>query len=149
MRKNSRDSRWFSTIATVIFCGVLFLAASPGAAEQQKEGPREQLVQLLTGLGTDIGVTARDLNASEIREPSLTRGAVLEEVRKDSPASRAGIRRGDIVVAFDGEIIHSGQQFARVVRETAPGKTVQTTIVREGQKRELSITVPLDSTKRP
>jgi predicted metalloprotease with PDZ domain len=148
MRKNSGNSQWFSTIATVILCGVLFLAASPGAAEQQKEGPREQIFQLLTGLGTDIGVTARDLNASEIRGPSLTSGAVLEEVRKDSPASRAGIQKGDIVVAFDGEIIHSGRQFARVVRETVPGKTVQTTIVREGRKRELSITVPLDPTTR-
>jgi predicted metalloprotease with PDZ domain len=148
MRKNSRDRRWFGRIATVILCGVLFLAASPGATEQQKEGPREQIFQLLTGLGTDIGVTARDLNASEIREPSLTSGAVLEDVRKDSPASRAGIRKGDIVVAFDGEIIHSGRQFARVVRETVPGKTVQTTIVREGHKRELSITVPLGSTRR-
>jgi hypothetical protein len=74
MRKNSGNSQWFSTIATVILCGVLFLAASPGAAEQQKEGPREQIFQLLTGLGTDIGVTARDLNASEIRGPSLTSG---------------------------------------------------------------------------
>lgn len=132
----------------LILCGWLFLAASSGAAEQEEQGPREQLFQLLTGPGSDIGVTARDLHASEIREPSLTSGAVLEEVRKDSPASRAGIQKGDIVVEFDGVIIHSGRQFARVVRETIPGKTVQTTIVREGHKRELSITVPLDSTKR-
>ena len=104
---------------------------------------------MLTGLGTDIGVTARDLNASEIREPSLSGGAVLEEVREDSPASRAGIRNGDIVVEFDGERIYSARQFERVVRETAPGQTVQTTIVRDGHKRELSIAVPRDSTKRP
>ncbi len=149
MRKNSGDTRQFVTIATVILCGLSFLSASSGAIDQKQEGPREQIFQLLTGLGTDIGVTARDLHASEIREPSLTSGAVLEEVQKDSPAWRAGIRKGDIVVTFDGEIIDSGRQFARVVRETVPGRTVQTTIVRDGHKRELSITVPLDSTKGP
>ena len=100
---------------------------------------------MLTGLGTDTGVTARDLNTSEIRELSLTSGAVLEKVRPDSPASRAGIRKRDIVVEFDGEIICSGRQFERVVRETVPGKTVQTTIIRDGHKRELSFAVPRDS----
>jgi serine protease Do len=61
-------------------------------------------------------------------------------VREDSPAARAGLMNGDIVVEFDGERVRSVDHFTRLVRETPAGRAVKSTIVRAGSRRELDIT---------
>ena len=66
----------------------------------------------LVGPGSSIGVTVRDADS----------GVVVQEVRADSPASRAGVKEGDVVTEFDGERARSAAQFTRLVRETAPGQ---------------------------
>ena len=65
----------------------------------------------LVGPGSSIGVTVRDSDR-----------VVIQDVRSDSPAARAGVKEGDVVTEFDGERARSAAQFTRLVRETAPGK---------------------------
>ena len=74
------------------------------------------------GPGSSIGITARDSDA----------GVVVQEVRSDSPAFRAGVKEGDVVTEFDGERARSAAQFSRLVRETAQGKTVKIAVLRNG-----------------
>ena len=83
----------------------------------------------LVGPGSSIGVTVRDADS----------GVVVQEVRSDSPASRAGLKEGDVVTEFDGERTRSAAQFTRLVRETAPGKTVKMTVRRNGMPTTLDI----------
>jgi serine protease Do len=83
----------------------------------------------LLGPGSSIGITARDSDA----------GVVVEEVRPDSPASRAGVKEGDVVSEFDGERARSAAQFSRLVRETAPGKTVKISVLRNGMTTVMDI----------
>jgi len=83
------------------------------------------------GPGSAIGVTVEDGD---------TAGARVTGVRDDTPAARGGVAEGDVVVEFDGERVRSAQQFARLVRETAPGRAVQMTVMREGSRRQLEIT---------
>lgn len=85
----------------------------------------------LEGPGSAIGVTVEDGD---------TTGARISGVRDDTPAARAGIAEGDIVVEFDGERVRSAQQFARLVRETAPGRAVQMSVTRDGARRQLEVT---------
>jgi serine protease Do len=47
--------------------------------------------------------------------------------------------RGDIIVEFDGERVRSAGQFTRLVRETAPGREVNSSIVRQGARRNLAV----------
>ena len=64
----------------------------------------------------------------------------IRTVREGTPAARAGIKNGDIVVEFDGERVRSVTQFTRLVRETVPGRAVKATVVRDGARQTLNIT---------
>jgi serine protease Do len=66
-------------------------------------------------------------------------GVVIQEVRGDTPASRAGLKEGDVVTQFDGERARSAAQFTRLVRETAPGRTVKITVLRQGKSSTMDI----------
>src|SRR5437867_1605926 len=68
------------------------------------------------------------------------RGVLIDEVRPDSPADKGGMKRGDVVVEFDGEHVRSARQFSRLVQESTPGRSVTATVVRDGQRRDLQIT---------
>jgi serine protease Do len=87
----------------------------------------------LEGPGSTIGVSVRDQSGD-------ASGVLIESVREGTPATRAGLQKGDLVIEFDGERARSAQQFTRLVRETAPGRSVKMTIVRDGSKRTLDIT---------
>jgi S1-C subfamily serine protease len=67
-------------------------------------------------------------------------GVLVEEVRLDGPAEKAGVKRSDVIVEFDGEHVRSARQFARLVQETAPGRTVKAVALRGGQRKEFQIT---------
>ena len=83
----------------------------------------------LVGPGSSIGITVRDSDA----------GVVVQEVRGETPASRAGLEKGDAVTEFDGERVRSAAQFTRLVRETAPGRTVKIAVLRNGKPTTMDI----------
>jgi membrane-associated protease RseP (regulator of RpoE activity) len=66
--------------------------------------------------------------------------SVIDDVSTDSPADKAGLKRSDVIVEFDGERVRSARQFARLVQETPSGRTVKVTITREGQRRDVQVT---------
>ena len=77
-----------------------------------------------------------------MRITDATAGGVrIEEVEPDSAAAKAGLKAGDIVTDFDGERVRSARQFARLVRETAPGRTVKASITRADRKQDVQITL--------
>jgi S1-C subfamily serine protease len=114
----------------------LSLVSAP-AMRSQDRGPD---LLLLTGPGAQIGVTARSVLVVEGASQEAVGGAVIEEVRPNSPGLRAGLRKDDIVITFAGETIRNAAQFRRAVRDTPPGRTVRATIVRNGSRREILIT---------
>jgi serine protease Do len=136
-----------AVLVTLAGFGVLLLAVVPAVRAQSAPGPSsgtDRHLTTLTGLsdrwfgGSAIGVTARDLRPSD--SAAKGEGVVIEEVRSDSPAARAGLKRSDIVVMFDGERVRSARQFARLVQETPAGHTVAAVVIRDGQRHELQIT---------
>jgi serine protease Do len=115
------------------------------ALEAQVRGrtvPRMPEMLMFQGGGSEIGVSVRDLTAEEIAKAKLAQpgGVLVQEVREDSPAARAGLMNGDIVVEFDGERVRGVQHFTRLIRETPSGRAVKSTIVRAGSRRDLEIT---------
>ena len=89
--------------------------------------------------GSRIGVAISELDAADTKA-KVSAGVLVDEVDDDSPASKAGLRKGDIVVEFDGERVRSVRQFTRLVNETPSGRTVQASVMRDGQRVTMSVT---------
>jgi serine protease Do len=90
-----------------------------------------------------IGVSVQSLTpemaqAFGLREP---KGALVGEVVPGGPADVAGIKRGDIVVSFNGKEIKNMSDLPTIVAETPVGKTVDMKIIRGGKEMNLKITV--------
>jgi serine protease Do len=121
--------------AVALVAGVVVALAPPAVAQQGRYTP----FLITEGLGSSIGVAVRDSDADEARKAG-TNGVVVQEVREGTPAARAGVRTGDLIVDFDGERARSASQLTRVVRETAPGRAVKMTIFRDASRQTLDIT---------
>ena len=122
----------------VVLAGV---AAAVAIAQDRSYEPSRNRAFAFNMLdGSRLGVSARDLGTAEADRQKLNGGAVVEEVQPDSPASKAGLRRSDVIVEFDGERVRSARQFARLVQETPSGLTVKASIMRDGQRSDVQIT---------
>ena len=87
--------------------------------------------------GSHIGISIHDVEKTGAE--ALAEGAVVGEVREQSPASRAGLEPGDVVIEFDGERVRSALQLSRLVQETPAGRSVWATIVRDDNRLEVEI----------
>jgi len=68
-------------------------------------------------------------------------GALIAEVVSDSPADRAGFRRGDILLSFDGKPIEQMHDLPRIVAATEVGREVSAEVYRGGKTVSLKVTV--------
>lgn len=118
---------------------VLALAMAPTVRSQGRSDDdrvRDRRVIMLDGRGSSIGVSIRDLDAEEAAK---TQGVLIEDVEADGPAAKAGIRKGDVIVEFDGERVRSARHFARLVQETPDGRRVKATLVRGGARQTVEV----------
>jgi serine protease Do len=72
--------------------------------------------------------TADALNLPEIE------GVLVSRVQPDTPADKAGIKVGDVILEFEGKKVESGAKFRMMVAEVGPGHEVSLKILREGKK---------------
>ena len=130
----------FGVLVALAGLAVLAMVAGPSVfgafdsraiaqARQQLERVNRDFM-LLEGRGSEIGVRIAD----------AADGVKVDEVDPDSAAEKAGVKAGDLITMFDGERVRSGRQFARLVQETPPGRTVRMTVSRDGQQKDLQIT---------
>lgn len=86
-------------------------------------------------LGVTIQPVTSDIAASlGLSEP---RGVLVNSVRQGSAADHAGVRQGDVIIAFNGESVEDGNSLRNRVAVTAPGTEVTLTILREGKEQQL------------
>ncbi|MFZ5998664.1 MAG: DegQ family serine endoprotease [Nitrospirota bacterium] len=90
-----------------------------------------------------IGVAVQNITPEIAQTLGLkdTRGALIGDVVPEGPAHKAGIKPGDVIVAFNGKDIKNMNDLSRIVAETTVGKTVPVTIIRDGKKMDVSLTV--------
>lgn len=69
------------------------------------------------------------------------KGALVADVTKDSPADKAGIRRGDVIVSYDGKEIEEMQELPFMVASTPIGKEVDVIIVRNGERKTVTVKI--------
>ncbi|NCA71017.1 MAG: Do family serine endopeptidase [Sphingobacteriia bacterium] len=68
-------------------------------------------------------------------------GILVAQVSQDTPAAKAGLRQGDVIVAYRGEPVSDVGNFRNRVALTAPGSEQELTIVREGERISMRITI--------
>jgi serine protease Do len=67
-------------------------------------------------------------------------GAVIRRIEPNSPAEKAGLRQGDVIVEFNKEVVIGVQQLTRLVRETPVGRTVDVKVRRENRDETFKVT---------
>ena len=72
---------------------------------------------------------------------SEVRGVVVNAVTPNSPAARAGIRQGDVIVGFNGEPVTDGNTLRNRVASTAPGTEVKLAIFRDRSEQQIRVTL--------
>src|SRR3990172_5028395 len=88
-----------------------------------------------------LGVRIRDLSEQEMEEISTRHGiregygALIVEVLKETPAARAGLQNGDLVVAFKDRPVVDTRSLQRFVAATPAGQEVPLTVLRGGEGR--------------
>jgi serine protease Do len=90
-----------------------------------------------------LGLTPQDIDEDLAKALKLsgTSGVLISEVVPGSPAEQGGIKSGDVVVAFNGKKVEDSTQFRQLVAQAAPGSTATISVLRDGQKMDLRVTL--------
>ncbi|TSD85714.1 PDZ domain-containing protein [Mycobacterium sp. KBS0706] len=92
-------------------------------------------------LGVEIQALTPEL--AEAAGIDTAKGALVAEVQKNSPALKAGLRQGDVIVSFDGKPVAESKDLPRLVAETASGTSVPVEVLRDGKSKTLSVDIAL------
>lgn len=145
------------TLKHVLYLSVsLFLTAGIALAQQPKKAtpavpaeppdaaePFGGVFSMLIDGGGFLGVYTEEISKENMAQYGLhdSRGVGVTEVVKESPAEKAGLRKGDVIVRFDNEVVSSVRKLNRLVSEVAPDHKVTLAISRGGSEQELSVAI--------
>jgi serine protease Do len=90
-----------------------------------------------------LGVSVQPVTPDLARSFGLDkeRGALVGDVVAQSPADKAGIKRGDVIVSYDGKKIDESITLPSLVAATPAGKTVSVEVMRDGKLRTVSVAI--------
>jgi serine protease Do len=116
-----------------------FFQAPPAAPAPPAPLAREFNIAPFAG-GTYLGVSLAEIDANRAKELKLKEdyGVEITRIEEGSPAEKAGVKPGDVVLEYNGQRVEGMEQFGRMVRETPPGREVKLTISRDGAPETLT-----------
>ncbi len=90
-----------------------------------------------------LGVSIQEVNQSLAESFGLSKpaGALISSVENDSPAAKAGLEPGDVIMSLNGKEIQSSNELPPLVAAIRPGDTAKLQIWRKGGMREISVKV--------
>jgi len=111
----------------------------PWALEEDPAGA----TLLMPGKRSFLGVNVSEIDAGRARALKLKEehGVEITRVEEGSPADKAGLKKGDVVLEYNGQRVEGTEQFVRMVRETPPGRQVKLLISRDGATQTLAATI--------
>jgi serine protease Do len=112
---------------------------------------REQLIKTGHVVRGRIGVAVQDVNAQLAQSFGLDRphGALVSAVEKDSPAAKAGVKPGDVILAVNGHDVDRVGDLRNQVSQTKPGSTADLRVWRDGKESSLKAQVDELQEKEP
>ncbi|HKC63439.1 MAG TPA: PDZ domain-containing protein [Pyrinomonadaceae bacterium] len=90
-----------------------------------------------------LGILPEEINSSNMSKYGLSqpRGVGISRVTAGSPAEKAGLKKGDVILQFDNEAVTSTRKLFRLIGEAAPEQTVRLTISRNGSEQQVTVTL--------
>lgn len=90
-----------------------------------------------------LGVSVQDLTPELAKSFGVesTKGGLIAEVFKEGPAEKAGMTKGDIVIAYGDKEIDDASTLRNEVATSPIGQEVKVTVLRDGKKQELTVTI--------
>ena len=105
----------------------------------------ENIVDQLKSTGTVsrgyLGILPQDITheLKEAQNLKSTEGILVAQVDKDTPAEKAGLKVGDVIVGFNGTKVHDSQQFRFLVADAGPGAKADLDVIRDGKERQIDV----------
>jgi C-terminal processing protease CtpA/Prc len=130
-------------VVSLLLAGLAVGTVGVRAGEQEGDGEERHVdreiekrieVVRLGGEGAFLGVGLDEVEGD-------ARGAKVRTVGPESPAEKAGLQNGDVIVRFDGADVRSARQLVRLVGETPAGRVVPIEVKRAGAPRTLTATL--------
>jgi len=90
-----------------------------------------------------LGVGFSEIDADRAKALQLkdARGVEIRCVDENSPAAKAGLQIGDVVLEYNGEHIEGAEQFTRLIKETPPGRSASLVVWRNGATKTVSAAI--------
>jgi serine protease Do len=138
-------TKWIQSSLTAL----MVLAGVAGAGTLRAQDPWhpadfDSLFQL-TGLSQTsyMGVNLADIDSDRAHALKLrdVHGVEITRIEDNSPAAKAGLKTGDVVLEYNGQRVEGMEQFGRFVRETPAGREVKLAISRDGNMQTVPVTL--------
>ena len=115
------------------------LAVPAGFAQNPR---RANIVTVQRSGSSYLGIGAVEVTPDRAKALNLKeeRGVEVAHVEDDSPAAKAGIKEGDVVLEYNGEKVEGVDQLIRMVRETPPGRQVAMVVWHNGASENVTVT---------
>jgi len=140
--------RTFFISATILTLAAAALGQTPETKTKKADGAPKSIERtlaftLITDDGGYLGVETENVNKENSSRFGLSsvRGVAVKSVVDDSPAAKAGIIAGDVIVSVGGEEVTSVRKLSRLVSEIAPDHDVKIGVLRSGSEMNLTATV--------
>jgi serine protease Do len=129
---------------TIFILGMAMAAATlmgPAASAQQSKTHISAVA--VPANSPYLGIGTQDVDSERAKALKLKedRGVEVTSVVDDSPAAKAGIKEGDVVLEYNGQAVESQAQLVRMVRETPVSRQVKIVVSRSGALQTLTATI--------
>ena len=124
----SKLARWLAAASLLVLITAPFLTTPALAASSESTGKG--------WLGVSTQPTDDDLRAGlDLKQDGL----LVNSVTRDSPADRAGVRKGDVILTYNSRTVTTPEQLRDLVRDTAPGRSIALGLWRDGARKSVDV----------
>lgn len=131
------------SLALLLLSFVVVVSSEAQTPAPAPQGETQTFSMFFDGDSSYLGVITEEVTKGNFEKYGLreVRGVAIQKVVEGSPAEKAGLQKGDVIVRFNNEEVTSVRKLTRLLGETAADHQAKLTIVRAGSEREIVATL--------
>jgi serine protease Do len=129
----------------------IFVSGVAGQPNPQAVPRAPQVLKVAASGGSYLGVMVQEIDSDRAKVLKLHEEAGVEitHVESESPADKAGLKNGDVILQYNGQRVEGMEQFSRLVRETPPGRDAKLDVIRGGAPQTVMVKVGVKRASAP